>query len=223
MAEELNLAEIKTNIDSVLTNEVAERHSLFQLQCFVLAKEPTIQAKLWQCLRELKSRKLSLDAIELEIEEQSDKLELLDLELEQELKDAETGDPKSRTGKMRALKMRSIERKRKAHLSHLTELKCKQKNISEEALFFTSAFDQLSRREKLKPWDDADVQKEYWNEKLRIEVNTRLLLRQLPDVDLLRTIMCLHDDAPIKVKTVEMLRGIAEQQNKALEQQQNQQ
>jgi prephenate dehydrogenase len=33
------------------------RHSYFQLKYFIVGKEPTPQAKIWQCLREMKARR----------------------------------------------------------------------------------------------------------------------------------------------------------------------
>jgi hypothetical protein len=77
---------IKDAIKSVLKEgDVADRPSLFQMQCFVLQKEPTIQGKLHQCLLELKSRDASLESIELEIEEQQDRLEVIDIDMQRKL------------------------------------------------------------------------------------------------------------------------------------------
>jgi hypothetical protein len=210
MKENTNLVQVKEAAQVALSNEVVERHSLFQLQCFVLAKEPTIQGKLQQCLREIKSRKASLDALELEIGEQEDQLQLIDLDVET-INESVTPGCNNRDEQRKLIKLRSLERRRKSILASVKELKNKEKNISEEMMFFCSAFDQLSRREKPKPWDDVEVQKEYWSEKLRFEVNTRLLLHQLPDLELMKTILCLHDDSPIKQTTVKMLQDVNKQ------------
>jgi chromosome segregation ATPase len=208
MTENANLAQVKQAASFILSNEAIERHSLFQLQCFVLAKEPTIQGKLHQCLLEIKTRNQSLGALDLEIEDQKDKLELIDLDIA----DVNALVHETPTQeKRKEIKIRSLERQRKAIENNVKELEKKQKDISEEMQFFCSAFDQLNRREKLKPWDDPDVQKEYWSEKLRFEVNTRLLLRQLPDVELLKTVLCLNDDSPIKKGVVDMLKKANEQ------------
>lgn len=211
MNENNNLLQVKKVAECVLANEVVERHSLFQLQTFILAKEPTIQSKLHQCLREIKSRKQGLDALELEISDQKDQLELLDINLAEFQELTSKNEMSIYEQKRAAIKMRSFERQCTSIKNHLKELEKKEKDISEELQFFCAAFDQLSRKEKLKPWDDVEVQKEYWTEKLRFEVNTRLLLRQLPDIELMKTIMCLHDDSPIKKGVVEMLRKANEQ------------
>lgn len=216
------LAQVKKAAEATLANDVVERHSMFQLQCFVLGKEPTIQGKLQQCLREIKSRKSSLEALELEIAEQEDNLVVLDIEVEETNDKYEKSDDPRKELK-RDVGVRRLERKRRATLAHLGDLRKKEKDISEELMFFLSAFDQLNRREKLRPWDDPEVQKQYWSEKLRSEVNTRLLLRQLPDVELMRSILCLHDDAPIKVQCLHMLRANPNQQQaQALQQNQGQ-
>ena len=70
---------LREEIKELLKNEVAQRHSYFQLKYFLIGKEPTYQSKMWQCLRELKTRYDSLEAIDLEREEVKDKIELLDI------------------------------------------------------------------------------------------------------------------------------------------------
>ncbi len=207
MTDNTSLIKVKEAAEAILSHEVVERHSLFQLQCFVLAKEPTIQGKLQQCLREIKSRKQSLDAINLEIEEQQDKLEVLDMNLAEFIE----SEPSGKYGEQRKkIQIRSFERQSKSIGNNLKDLVKKRNDISEELQFFCSAFDQLNRREKLKPWDDPEVQMQYWSEKLRFEVNTRLLLRQLPDIELMKTILCLNDDSPVKKSVVEMLKKVNE-------------
>jgi hypothetical protein len=178
------------------------------MQCFVLQKEPTIQGKLHQCLLELKSRDASLESIELEIEEQQDRLEVIDIDMQRKLSRLENDSLGERE---KCVIIRQSERQKIATINHIDKLSRTKKNIEEESQFWMSAFYQLSKREPLKQWDDPDVQKEYWNEKLRQEVNLRLLLRQLPDMETMRSIMSLHDDSPLKKKTVEMLQQYNQQ------------
>jgi hypothetical protein len=184
--------------------DLADRASLFQMQCFILQKEPTIQGKLHQCLLELQNRRDSLDAIELEIEDQQDHMILIDIDMER----ASLMAPKDVLGERElSIKIRKLKRQKVAIDNQITKLLHKKKNIEEESLFWMSAFAQLSKKEDLKQWDDPDVQSEYWNEKLRAEVNLRLLLCQLPDMELMRSILSLPQDSPLKIKTVEMLQN----------------
>lgn len=200
---------IKDAIKTVLKDsDFADRPSLFQMQCFVLQKEPTIQGKMHQCLLELKNRQDVLESMELEIEEQQDRLELLDIEVQRKLSMVKEDSFSDREKK---IFIRQIDRQKISIINHIDKISCKKKNIEEECQFWISAFYQLSKREALKQWDDPDVQKEYWNEKLRQEVNLRLLLRQLPDMETMRSILALHDDSPLKKKTVEMLQQYNQQ------------
>ena len=57
--------ELIAQLDEVLKNEPVNRHSYVQLKYFLIGKEPTIQAKMWQCIKELKTRRDSLNALEL--------------------------------------------------------------------------------------------------------------------------------------------------------------
>ena len=74
--------EIMERINKILENELSERHSYFQLKYFIIGKEPTLQGKMWQCIRELGSRKDSLNAIEIQNHELNDKKELIDIKIE---------------------------------------------------------------------------------------------------------------------------------------------
>lgn len=200
---------IKEAIRTVLKdNDLADRPSLFQMQCFILQKEPTIQGKLHQCLLELKSRQDSLSAIDLEIDDQHDKLEYIDIEMQKKIRQVPNDELGEREKK---LIIRQSERHKTSTVNHIAKISRTKKNIEEECQFWMSAFFQLSKREALKQWDDPEVQKEYWNEKLRQEVNLRLLLRQLPDMETMRSIMSLHEDSPVKKKTVEMLQQYNQQ------------
>ena len=72
---------ILTQMNEILNYEMAERHSYFQMKYFIVNKEPTTQSKMWQCLREIKSRYESLQALDLEVDESKDNLELIDINI----------------------------------------------------------------------------------------------------------------------------------------------
>ena len=63
---------ILKDMDELLKNDVVDRHSFFQLRHFLIDSEPTTQGRMWQALRELKTRREALTGITTEIEEQKD-------------------------------------------------------------------------------------------------------------------------------------------------------
>jgi len=91
MAE--NKMTLMDEMSVLLAQDVAQRHSYFQLKYFLIGKEPTNQSKMWQCLRELKSRKESLKSILLEREDLKDKLELLDINAKRKMIEMEKNNP----------------------------------------------------------------------------------------------------------------------------------
>lgn len=197
--------EISNNLlvemDEVLKFEVAQRHSYFQLKYFLIGKEPTIQAKMWQCLREMKSRRDSISAIELEIEETKDKIELLDISIEKEsLFDISGANPKECVLLQREMdiNLRQLERKKKAGEKSLAELFERKKWIEEESRFFLETFKSLYKIEPLKHFDDVDAQKEYWSEKLSQKLNLKMLTHNQLDTELIETIIALPDEIPLK-------------------------
>ena len=198
--------ELDKSIEQILENQVIDRHSFFQLQFFVIGKEPTLQSKLWRCVKELQARKESLDSLNLEIEDVKDKIILLELEqLENSFTQIDGVELSEITKKKKEIKVRSCERHAKSLRKTINTLEKKKKHVEEEASFFVSAYKELSKFEAIKSYDDENSQLEYWNEKLSQELGLRGLIRQPLDIDLVKTILAMDDKAPIKKKTTEML------------------
>jgi hypothetical protein len=196
--------DLNERIDKVLINQVIDRHSYFQLKYFVVGSEPTTQSKLWRCVRELQARKESIDALNLQIEESSDNLILLDIEIKKlEVKTASEKDPLNI--EELGIKRRQVIRKRQSLESTLNSLKKKLKYTEEEASFFVGAFESLSKAERIKPFDDLEAQEEYWNEKLGQEINLKVLLRQPLDIGLVKTAISLGEKSTVKKELIAML------------------
>jgi hypothetical protein len=47
-----------------------------------------------------------------------------------------------------------------------------------------------------------------WNEKLLEEFNLRLILQRPLDPEFIKTVLCLHDDAPVKKQVVTVIENI---------------
>lgn len=176
--------------------ELSSRHSYFQLQYFLIGKEPTNQSKMWQCLRELQSRKDNLENLELQIEEEKDNLELQKLSI-LELKNEENNADDIKRKKIE-IKIRSLNRSINSIDKNISSLNSKKKNIEEECEFFIKTFQNINKKEPLKHFDDLPSQKEYWDTKLLEKVNLRLIANNNIDADLLETILALPDDTQIK-------------------------
>lgn len=190
---------LEEKLNKILENEIPSRHSYFQLEYFVIGKCETLQAKLWQCLREIKSRKESIDAITLEIEEQKDQLELLVLQAE-EHSNTEFVAPSTKREKENGIRARQLARKKKSLENSLKELQKRLQYTSEETEFFINMFEEISKVETLKPLDDLQSQKNYWNEKLGQELNMRALLNMPLDLELVKTVLALPEGEPIKTR-----------------------
>lgn len=205
-------------IDEILgKNGIASRHSFFQLKYFVVGKQPTLQSKLWACLREMKARREAIKSINLEIAEVNDRLKLLDIEAERiglVIEDNKAGssygvDPEEKRRALniaeQEIKLRQNERYRQAARDSLTDLQERLNNSEQEATFFLQAFESLEKIEPYKGFDDLESQKEFWNEHLTHELNMRTLLRHPLDVETVNTVLALHNEAPIKQQVVQLL------------------
>lgn len=197
-----NNEKLISEIEEVLKQEVSQRHSYFQLKYFVVGKEPTVQSKMWQCLRELKSRKESLDSIELELENSKDKLELLDISIER-INLSNPTDVLSQ--KENEIKTRQIKRRKKAAQVNILQLVERKKWLEEESRFFLETFKSLLKIEPLKHFDDIESQKQYWGEKLAQKLNLKMLTHNQLDTELVETLIALPDDMPIKKQALRTL------------------
>lgn len=199
-------AELMKAVDDALMASCPDRNTFFQFNFFNLGKEPTIQGKIHACLNELKGRRDSLRAMELELTNAGDQIELLGLEK----KRVEAKFPEEEWD----IRRRMIDRKIVGTQDQILKLREKQAAIEEEVQFFLSAFKQLAAKEAPRPWDDFDVQLQYWNARYAQEMRTRIIMGLPPDLNTVKCVMQLPDSAPIKA---ELLQVIREREKKLLE------
>jgi len=191
----------KEEISRILEKNMPQRHSYFQMRYFIIGKEPTNQSKMWQCLREMKTRKESLESIELEVEDQKDTLDLLGIEEKAILIgkiEEENKEIKLLREEENKIKIKKVKRKKKAIKSNIVQLLNKKKYIEEELNFFLEMFKTLEKVEPLKDLDDLESQKAYWSERLAQKLNMKMLLGGQLESELVETIVALPDDMEIK-------------------------
>lgn len=209
--QEVEAASFMTDIDKVLEAEVAQRHSFFQLKYFVIGKEPTHQSRMWQCLRELKARREALAALELEIEEGHDNLDLSEMQYDEYINTDDVVNREKYAERRRHIMGRKLLRQIKAAKNNLVQLEEKKKWLLQEAQFFLESFKNLEGIEKMKDFDDLDAQKQYWGEKLANKINLKMLMQNTVDTELIETVIALPDDIPIKKTMVNRLNSIQNQ------------
>lgn len=188
-------AALHNQVRKIISSDLPERHTFFQLNFFILGKEPTHQAKLKRCIEELKCRKKTIDSMGLEIDELQDRNELLYWEMN----NAKFEDDQERT-----IKCRMADRKILSNNNQIDELKSKVKNCEEEMVFFSEAFVKLSEIEAFKQWDDFEVQVEYWDAKLMDEIKQRMMMRMPIDLEIAKTAMALPQECQVR-KQIELL------------------
>ena len=128
-------------MDMVLNNaKTVNRHSYFQIKYFIIMKEPTHQARLWRCIKELEVRKESLKALKMEIEETLDNRTLLEIELRR-LEREIPNDPLDI--EELAIQVRKRQRQQIAIIDKINGLQKKLKETEEEAYAFLDAFKAL--------------------------------------------------------------------------------
>ena len=191
-------------------SQLSSRHTFYQLKHFVLGKELTTQAKMHKCLREIESRKNSIKSMILGIEDSEDEVKLLELKI----KYFEKKKAKSELNKSyKEIQIRKINRKKLSLLDSIQEMKRKLRETEEETAFFLSAYQQLEQIEPLKSHDDPESNAQFWNENFSQELQLRVLLQKPLDLELVKCILAMDKDAPIRKEMIGLLEQI---QNKAL-------
>ena len=192
-------------IENIIKNEIVDRHSYFQLKNFLVGKEPTLQSKLWRCVREIKIRKDSIDSINLETEDVQDDIELIEIEKKQ--------TKSENCDKVAEIKARKLNRRKISLNKRLFDLNQKLKNITEECDFLANCFFELEKIEKIKNYDDPKEQEKYWNAKLTEELNTKLIFGLPPDSELIKTIYALDSNSIVKNNLISLINNINERHN----------
>jgi hypothetical protein len=191
--------------------QISHRHTFYQLKHFVLGKELTTQSKMQKCLKEMQARYDSITNMDLSIEDLKDDIKLAELKilsLENKKQKTEIDE------EFKLIEIKKLHRKKASLLNSLENLIKKQKEAEEEMAFFLSAYKQLEKIEPLKRHDDPESNAEFWNENLSQELQLRILLQKPLDLELVKCILALNKDAPIRMEMIKILDQI---QNKAIE------
>lgn len=198
-------------INLISKNEVSNRHTFFQLKHFVLGKEVTTQSKMQKCLKETEARVESVNNMILSMDETNDDIKLIELKI----LSLQKKKPKNDINKQyKQIQIRKLERKKALLFNSLQNTRKKLKETEEEVAFFVNAFKQLEKIEPLKRYDDPESNQNFWNENFGQELQLRLLLQKPLDLELVKCILALDKESPIRTEVVKMLEQL---QNKALE------
>jgi hypothetical protein len=104
------------------------------------------------------------------------------------------------------INIRKLQREKEALIVASRRVNYKLKCVLEETAYLVAAYDAIvSQIGEMKPLDDEEAQREMWNEKLLEELNLRVILQRPIDSELVRTIMCLPEELPVKQTMTKLL------------------
>lgn len=197
----MNEKALISKIDELCPNGPRRKHSYFQIQYFLIGKEPTIQAKIQACKTELLSRRDAIKSYEDSIDDLYDQKRLEEIRLE-EMKQKNNLEDLS---ELMQINIRRVHRKISSINYKINETREEIKAKADESNFLIGLYDKLCNIEEERDWDDLQVQAEYWNARLTQEVESRLLLGQSPNTEDFKTILALPDNMPIKQLTRQLI------------------
>ena len=210
--------ELKEKVDEILNKaDIPDRHSFFQIEKFMIGKEPTGQAQLWAICREINVRKETIEQFKKELADAEDNLELFDIKIERSNRAirelANSDDSYSDLNiQEHEINIRKLQREKESLVKAAQKVNKRMKCVAEELAYLVGGYDKVVEKiGEMKPFDDEESQKEMWNEKLLEEFNLKVILRKPLDTEFVRTVMCLHDEAPVKKHVVALIEGIQQQ------------
>lgn len=220
--QEFDAPELIKQVDDILKSaELPDRHTFYQIEKFIIGKETTAHAQLWQIIREMDSRISTIDSLKNELETAEDDLELFDIKIERlNRKIRQEGESESEHSDLNIrqceISIRKLQREKHSLVTASRKARKKLTNVLEELAFLHMCYEKtLDTVGELKPWDDAESQKELWHEKLLEEFNLRVVLQRPLDPEFVRTVLCLDEDALVKRHMTKLVDNI---QQKMLEQ-----
>lgn len=188
--------ELIEKTDQILANaRIPERHSDFQIEKFLIGKEPTAQSQLWQITKELRARQDTREALVDQIEETEDVIDELQIKLNIRRGLIVQDEPEE----LKNIQIRRLQRQKRSAERSLEKLKMKYRYLLEEMRCLVAGYEKITAHVgPMKSFDDEQAQREYWNEKLLEEFNLRVIFQRPLDNEFVRTVMALDDDAPVK-------------------------
>ena len=183
--------------------DICTRHTYFQLRYFLIGKEPTHQARLWKCIRELDARKASIEAMQNQLLDLADKIELLDIQCLKLNRQQIFGDDLDT--KEEEIKIRRLNRKKKALEGSVAAINKKIREAEEESSFLMTSYKQLEQKEALKPYEDFESQLANWEAKISQEIQIKILTGQPLDTELIKTTLSLDNKSEVKKTMIQML------------------
>ena len=218
--------ELTEKVDGILKkSELPDRHTFFQIEKFLIGKEPTGQSQLWQIVRELKARQETVESYKKQLEDCEDELELFDIRIERNnrlIRDLakKDSDIEGEYNDLRIqeceINIRKLQREKEHLVKAARKVQQKLKNLMEEMAFLAAGHDRIvAIVGEMKPLDDEQAQREYWNEKLLEEFNLRVMFNRPLDPEFVKTVLSLDDGSPVKTHVIGLVNQI---QHKMLEQ-----
>jgi hypothetical protein len=207
--------ELIEKVESILNKvDLPDRHTFFQLEKFVIGKEPTAQSQLWQIVREMQARIETVDSYRKQLEDAEDTLELFDVKIERQNRAIreEASEIKTYSDlniKECEINIRKLQREKESLILSARKVNKKLRCVLEELAFLSMAYENIVKNYgEPKPLDDDEAQKEMWNEKLLEEFNLRVILQRPLEPEFVRTVLCLGDDSPVKQHVVKLVENI---------------
>lgn len=197
--------EIYDRARALTDGKVCGRHTFFQLKHFVLGKELTTQSKLQKCVREIDARKKTLKSMIFGLEDALDEVEAIGIKQES-LEKKKAKDPLD--SRHKEIQKRRLGRRKEMLLDSIEEMRQKIKETEEETDFFMRAFEQLEKVEPLRRYDDPESNAEFWNENFTQDLRLRLMLGKPIDLDLVKCILALNEETPVRKEVVGILEQI---------------
>lgn len=199
-------------LDIVEKYSLPSRHTDFQIEQFIIGKETSIYGKMWQCIREITSRKETILNYEKELVDIDDNIEIEKINL----KIMETKSCFNKNIYIQELKNKKLTiliSKQNRKISRMEDNKKIILNRMNDALLeakkFVDVFNSLLQICEYKDINNQEAQVEYWNKKFGMELNLGAMFGQPANLELIKSVLALPESSPVQKQMQKVLENIS--------------
>lgn len=184
-----------------------QRHTDFQIEHFIIGKECSVYGKMWQCIRELQSRKDTVEAIDSELIELNDNLAYEDLCLKEKqysLKDNPLEDEDRVLFEIdqekNKIEINRQKRKIQSIEKNIEKTIAKKEDVLQESKKFLNILNEIINDKSFVDINDPNAQLEFWNSKFHAELNLTAMLNHPMNSELVKSVLALPNESVAKIQ-----------------------
>jgi hypothetical protein len=211
------MSEIEKSLFEVCEKyNLPQRHTDFQIEHFIIGKECSIYGKMWQCIRELQTRKDTVKALDADLIDLQDNLAFEELSLKElqyrspdvasDQEDVVLAEIKQEKHK---IEIKKQTRKVQSIENSIQKTIARKNDVLGETAKFLSLLNEIINDKSFVDINDPNAQLEFWNSKFHAELNLTAMLNQPINSELVKSVLAMPNESVAKIQLQNALGNIS--------------